>query len=170
MTSKTKNILLLSGFFLTLIVCYRFAISNTLELKKQYKNLKQQEVFFNNTPKQLSLLKQKHRYYDSILSKYQLNGSSVQNSLLKTINEFATNNNLKVITFIEPHVIKQNDLTIKTYEFTVEGNFNAIIKLTHKLEQQTKLGEIINLHFEKKKNFRTGKYYLQTKILLKSFG
>lgn len=170
MTNKTKNIVLISGFLLTLVLCYRFAISNTLEIKKQYINLSQEEVLFKNMPKQLSLLKQKQKYYDSILSKYQLNGSSIQNSLLKTINVFATNNNLKVIGFLEPHVINHNNLTIKTYEFTVEGDFNAILKLTHKLEQQTKFGEIINLHFEKKKNFRTGKYYLQAKILLKSFG
>lgn len=170
MTNKTKNIVLLSGFLLTLIVCYHLAISNTLELKKQYNSLKQEETLFKNTPKQLSLLKQKLRYYDSILSKYQLGGSSIQNNLLKTINEFAESDNLKVIEFVEPHVINQNDLTIKTYQFTVEGDFNAILKLIHKLEQQTKFGEIINLNFEKKKNFRTGKYYLQAKVLLKSFG
>ncbi len=170
MTNKTKNILLLLGFLLTLVVCYKLAISNTLNLRKEYGSLKQVETLFKNAPKQLSLLKQKQKYYDSILSKYQLGGSSIQNSLLKTINEFAKSDNLKVIEFIEPHVINQNDLTIKTYQFTVEGDFNVILKLSHKLEQQTKFGEIINLHFEKKKNFRTGKYYLQAIVLLKSFG
>lgn len=170
MNNKTKNILLLSGFLLTLVVCYRLAISNTLELKNQYNSLKQEKALFKNTPKQLSLLKQKLMYYDSILSKYQLNGSSIQNNLLKTINAFAESDNLKVIGFLEPHIIDQNGLIIKTYQFSIEGDFNAILKLAHKLEQQTKFGEIINLHFEKKKNFRTGKYYLQVKILLKSFG
>lgn len=169
MTNKTKNIGLLLGFFIVLILCYRLAIAKTFALKNEYNNLKQQELLFTNTPKQLSLLKQKQKYYDSILNKYQLNGSSLQNSLLKTINEFAVNNNLKVKGFLEPHIIKQNDLTIKTYRFTLEGDFNAILKLTHKLEQRTKFGEVINLHFEKKKNFRTGKYYLQAFILLKSF-
>ena len=170
MNKKNKNILLLSGFLLAMILCYRFAISNTLTLKKQYNSLKQQEALFINTPKRLSLLKQKQQYYDSLLTKHQLGGSSVQNSLLKTINTFTEENNLKVINFLEPHVTNQNDLIIKTYLFSLEGDYNAILKLTHKLEQETKFGEIINLHFEKKKNFRTGKYYLQAKVLLKSFG
>jgi hypothetical protein len=170
MTSKTKNIGLILGFIIVLILSYQLAISKTFNLKKEYNDLKHQETLFENTPKQLSLLRQKEKYYDSLLTKYQLNGSSIQNNLLKTINTFAELNNLKVSGFLEPHVLKQNDLIIKTYQFTLEGNFNAILKLTYKLEQQTKFGEIINLHFEKKKNFRTGKYYLKAFVLLKSFG
>ena len=152
------------------MLCYQLAIEKTFALRKEYNSLRQQESLFKNSPKQLSLLKQKEKYYDSVLTKYQLNGSSIQNNLLKTINSFAEDYNLKVIGFLEPHIFNQNDLIIKTYGFTLEGHFNAILKLTHKLEQQTKFGEIINLHFEKKKNFRTGKYYLQAKLLLKSFG
>lgn len=170
MTSKTKNITLLFGFLLTLIICYKFAIVNTLEAKQEYTLLKKQEVLFGNTPKQLSILKQKEKYYDSILQKYQLNGNSIQNNLLKTINSFASTNNIKVVTFLEPHLYKQNDLLIKTYQFTLEGDYNSIIKGIHILEQKTKFGEIINLSFEKKKNFRTNKHYLQAHVLLKSFG
>jgi len=170
MSNKNKNILLLLGFFLALILCYQFAISNTLDLKKQYKSLKYEEELFKNTPKQLSVLKQKQKYYDSILVSNKLYGSSIQNNLLKTINGFADANNLKVVSFLEPHETIKNELAIKTYEFTIEGNYNSIISLVHQLEQQTKFGEIINLHFDKKKNYRTGRYYLQARVLLRSFG
>ncbi|AUP81627.1 hypothetical protein C1H87_13530 [Flavivirga eckloniae] len=146
------------------------AISKTVALKKEYNALKQQEVLFENTPKQISLLKQKQTYYDSLLNKYQINGSSLQNNLLKTVTVFADSTNLKVVSFLEPHIIHKNNLKINTYQFVLEGNFNAIIKLIHKLEQDTKFGEITNLSFEKKKNFRTGRYYLQAFVLLKSFG
>ena len=105
-----------------------------------------------------------------IKNKHQLNGSSVQNNLLKTINTFADSTNLKVVDFLEPHIISKNNLKINTYQFTLEGDFNAILKLIHKLEQKTKFGEIINLHFEKKTNFRSGKHFLQASVLLKSFG
>ncbi|MFV0573284.1 MAG: hypothetical protein ACK5M1_12780 [Xanthomarina gelatinilytica] len=170
MTNKTKNVWLVIGFIIALLLCFRFAISNTLEQKEAYTKLKKQELLFKNTPKQMSLLKQKQIYFDSILTKYQLDGSSIQNNLLKTLNTFSETSNIRVISFLEPHIISKNDLTIKTYEFVLEGTYNDILKLIHKLEQQTKYGEIISLHFEKKKNFRTGKYYLQTKVLLKSFG
>lgn len=170
MTSKNKNIVLVVGFFLALIVAYNYAISNTLKERKSYITLKKQELLFKNAPKQLSVLKQKEKHYDSLLVAYKLNGHSIQNNLLKTINNFASANNLKVLDFLEPHTIKKEDLIVKTYQFTLEGPYNAIVKLIYELEQETKFGEIINLHFEKKKNFRTGRYYLQAKVLLRSFG
>ncbi|WP_298341110.1 hypothetical protein [uncultured Algibacter sp.] len=170
MTKKTKNILLVIGFISTLFLCYKLAISKTLSLKKEFNNLALQETLFENAPKQVSLLKQKEEYYNKVLDKYQLNGSSVQNNLLKTINRYSDSTNLKVVNFLEPHIIIKNDLKINTYQFTLEGDFNAILKLIYKLEQKTKFGEIINLHFEKKKNFRSGKSYLQASVLLKSFG
>ncbi len=170
MNNKAKNILLILGFLFSLIISYKLAISNTVSLKKEYKSLKQHEELFKNSPKQLSILKQKQKYYDSLLVNYQLDGSSMQNSLLKSINLFADQNNLIVNSFLEPHIIVENDLSIKTYEFSIEGDYNSILKLIHLLEQQTKFGEIINLQFEKKKNYKTGKDYLQTRVLLKSFG
>ncbi|GAA3553780.1 hypothetical protein [Snuella lapsa] len=170
MTNKTKIILLLLGFLLTLTLCYQLAISKTIELNVTYKDLKQQEALYKNAPRQMSLLKQKQHYYDSLLTKYQLQGNSVQNNLLKSINTFADSTNIKVVHFLEPHKVVNNDITINTYQFTLEGDYNNMVRLIHKLEQKTKFGEIINLHFEKKKNFRTGTFYLQLHVLLKSFG
>ncbi len=170
MSSKQKNIALIVGFIAILYICYLLAVSKTLEQKNQYNTLSKEVLLSKNAPKQLSLLKQKEIYYDSLLTKYQLDGSSIQNNLLKVINSYADANNLKVVSFLEPHVISQNDLTIKTYDFTLEGLYDDINKLIYQLEQQTKFGEIVNLHFEKKKNFRTGRYFLQARVLLKSFG
>lgn len=170
MSKKQKNIALIIGFISILILCFQLAINKTLQQKKQYNTLEKQELLFKNAPKQLSLLKQKEVYYDSLLTKYQLDGSSIQNNLLKVINAFAKDNNLKVVSFLKPHTIVENDLVIKTYEFVIEGNYNDINQLIYQLEQQTKFGEIINLHFEKKKNFRTGRYYLQARVFLRSFG
>lgn len=170
MTQKTRNIILVVGFLLTVIIAYKYAIANTLQLKSEYKTLKQEAVVFDNMPQQLSSLKQREKYYDSLLTKYQLGESSMQNSMLRAINTYAEANKLKVVGFIEPHKIAQNDLTINTCQFTLEGDYNAIITLIHQLEQNTKFGEIINLNFKKLKNYRTGKYYLQARVLLKSFG
>jgi len=170
MTNKNKNIALVIGFVFLLTLSYLLTISKTIEQKKQYQTLKEQEMLFKSAPKQLSLLKQKEVYYDSLLTKYQLDGSSVQNNLLKTINTFASTNNLKVIRFLEPHILSKENLTIKTYRFTVEGQFNAINQLIYQLEKETKFGEVINFHFEKKKNYKTGKYFLEASILIKSYG
>lgn len=170
MTARNKNIFLVIGFMIILFVSYKMAISKTMVLIDETKSLKAEELLFKNTPKELSLLKQKQKYYDSIFNKHQLNGSSIQNNLLKTINASAEQNNIKITSFLEPHVEHKDDLTIKTYQFVIEGDYNNLIQLIYQLEQKSKFGEIINLHFEKKKNFRTGKSFLEASVLLKSFG
>lgn len=169
MTRKNKNIALTVGFCIALIICYQLAISKTIAQKELYTKFKEQDLLFKNTPKQLALLKQKERHYDSLLLQYKLEESSIQNNLLKTINTFADITALKVISFLKPHTINKNNVSIKTYEFIVEGDYNNINQLIYQLEQKTKFGEILHLHFEKKKNFRTGTYYLQAKVLLRSF-
>jgi len=170
MTDKHKNIALILAFVAVLFICYEMALSKTKEYRDQSVSLQQEVLLFNNVPQQLSMLKQKQVYFDSILAKYQLDGSSIQNNLLKKINEFSRLNNLKVVSFLEPHVQQQNELLVKTYDFLIEGTFNDINMLMYQLEQQTKFGEIINLHFEKKKNYKTNTYFLQARVLLKSFG
>jgi hypothetical protein len=170
MSQKTKNILLVIGFFIIVIVAYQYAIVKTMHLKKEYKALKQEALAFDNMPLQLSSLKQREHYYDSLLTKYQLGESSVQNNMLSIINTYANTNQLKVVDFVEPHRLKQNDLNVNTYKFILEGNFNAILSLIYQLEQHTKFGEIINLNFKRQKSYKTGKQYLQAIVLLKSFG
>ncbi len=165
-----KNILLIISFILAIIFCYKLAISKTIIQSKEFSKLKQQQILFENAPQKLSLHKKKEVYYDSILKRYELNGSSLQNNLLKTISSFAETNNLKIVNFLEPHLIVKDELKIKAYAFTLQGSFNDINKLIYQLEQKTKFGEVVNLHFEKKKNYRTGKSYLQASVLLKSFG
>lgn len=169
MNNKNKNLLLISAFFLMIVVCYKLAISKTFEQKKQYEKLKKQELLFVNAPKKLSHLRQKQVYYDSLLNKYQIDESSIQNNLLNTINKYALINDLKVINFMEPHITTTNNLMVKTYDFTIEGMYNDINQLIFNLEQKTRFGEIIHAHYEKKKDFRTNKLYLKARILLKSF-
>jgi len=169
MTNRNRNIALIIGFFVAILICYQLAFSKTFELKSEYQKLSNEYLLFQNIPKQLSILKQKEQFYDSLLTINQLKDSSIQNSLLNTINNYAQTNTLKVSSFLKPHVnIKNEELTIKTYQFILEGDYNTIINLIYHLEQKTKFGEIINLQFEKKKNFKTGNYFLQASVLLKS--
>jgi len=170
MNTKLKNRVLLLAVAVAIVLCYNLAISKTLELHKEQKALEEQAVMFKNTPKQVSLLKQKQMYYDSILTKNQLIGSSLQNNLLKTINTYASKQDLKVLEFQEPHVATVNELLVKSYRFTVEGSFKGIMALLYTIEQKTRFGEIINVEFEKKKDYKTQKEHLQASVILKSFG
>lgn len=170
MSNKAKNILIIIGFIMVLIIAYKLSISKTLEQKQLFNTLQKEVTLYENIPNQLLVLRQKQKHYDSLLNSYQFNGLSIQNNLLKTINSLAEQHRLQVISFVEPHKTQKNDLTISNYRFTLKGGYNAILQLVHALEQKTKFGEIINLEFEKKKNFKTNKFYLEAHVVLQSFG
>ncbi|MCB4797212.1 hypothetical protein [Neotamlana laminarinivorans] len=169
MTNRNRIILAVSGFIITLFLCYKFAFSKTINLVYTHEKLVQSETLFENTPHQIFLLKQKQKYYDSLLTKYQLNEHSIQHSLLNTINRYADSHEFSIVEFNEPHITRDNNLTVKVFKFTLNGNYNSIMTLIYNIEQHTKLGEVINIHFEVKKNFRTGQKYLLAHVLLKTF-
>ena len=169
MNSKRKNIILLAATIIVLVLCYQLAIKKTLDYKTRYIALKAEERLFDDIPKQFGVLNEKNKYYDSLLNTYQIGETSIQNNLLKTINKIAKEEQLKIIDFNEPHVFTKDKSKQNTYTFVVEGDFENILGLIYYLEQHTKFGEVLNVHFEKKKQLRTRKEYLQTTVMIVNY-
>ncbi|NAS32042.1 hypothetical protein GTQ40_13735 [Flavobacteriaceae bacterium R38] len=169
MNSKRKNIVLVVFSILILFICYKYAIKKTIDYKIEYQLLKNQETLFNDLPKQFGLLNEKNKYYDSLLTKFQITETSIQNNLLKTINKAARGLKVKVIDFKEPHVFIENDTRRNSYTFTIEGSFESILKMIHQLEQKTKFGEVMNVNMEKNRRPRSRKEYLQAEIMIVNY-
>jgi len=161
MTIRQKNRRLLIGFFTVLILGYFLAISETLSLKKNYTNLKRQADISANIPQRLTALEQKEKHYDSLLHHYQITETSLQNNLLQTIDRYAKDNTLKVVSFSEPHSFKSNGKNTLSYAFSVSGDFQGILGLAYQLEQRNKFGMIASLDFEKKTDLRYGSKRLE---------
>lgn len=149
-----------------LLVSYQFAIRNTLDARKDFKRLELQSNQVRNIPKTIATLRQKESYYDSILKKMDIGDTSVQNNLLRTINEEARGRNVKVMGLNEPHVeIEDNNRRI-TYSFSLGGGYTGILKTVHTIERKGNFGEIVHLGFEKKKNYRTGRSSLEAIVFV----
>ncbi len=86
--------------------------------------------------------------------------------LFGTYAAFADTTNVKVVTFNNPHVFEMDNAMINTFSFTVNGSFSKITGLIYELEQHYKLGKIISVNFEKKKNYRRNTQYLECTVLL----
>ncbi len=167
MSLKQKNIILLVGFVILLWLTYQFSIANTFEAKRKYNTLLNQKVLLSNIPEQINYLKQQNEYFDTILEKNKITvGSSFQNNLLQFINTYATDNQLKIVAFNEPHQFIKNDAILKTYSFTLKGSFTNILQLIYKLEQQGNYGKLISINFNKKKNYKTNNIFLECEIFL----
>ncbi len=168
MSGKTKNRVLLLGVVLILLLCYRFAISNTLNIRQEHATLQAEQRLFENAPEQLALLVKKQKHYDSILNKMNLGNTAMENNLLRIINLEVEKQQLKLLDFNEPHIAAVAANQLNTYDFTLEGSFTGILKTIYAIEQKNSFGEVVHLDFQKKRNYRTNKYYLTARIFIQN--
>ncbi|MCD0464999.1 general secretion pathway protein [Flavobacterium sp. ENC] len=169
MKLNKKNKMLVAGFVLILYFCYSFAISNTIQYYKEYKEKEQQIADDSNMPNLVGQLLQKEKQLDQVLSQYEINVSdSFQNDLLKQLSSYSTKYNLKITDFQEPHSITQKGFITTSYIFTLEGSFNGSLALLNQIENNPKLGAIKHLNFTKKKNYKTNTDQLFVEVIMQT--
>jgi len=168
MNQKNKNILLVFGLVLLVLIAYFFSFSKTIDLNNQLLILEKKKQLYESAPRQLSLLSNKEKNLDQFLQKNNLTGLSLQNNLLEVLNKESVTNDIKIISFNEPHEYKEasKKSTVTTYKFELSGSYNSLIKVLHKLEQEYSFGNITHFEFRTKKNYRTRKSELLCTVLL----
>ena len=169
MLTKNKIRLLLLGFAVLLFSSYRLAISNTLSLKKEYNVLKKEMDSFRNFDAELMQLTQKEISLDSVLTKLSLNSLSVENSLIRFLDIQCKDFNTTIVDFNPTHIVNSNNGKLSTYNFKLQGRFTDLLKVLHKIETDSKFGELSHVSFVKSKNLRTRKSFLQVDVLLQSY-
>nr|WP_315247395.1 hypothetical protein [uncultured Flavobacterium sp.] len=167
MKLNNKNKLLIVGFFVVLYICYSFAISNTINYYKEYKNKQEEITADSNMPKLAGQLMQKEKQLDQVLVNYDMDVSaSFQNDLLKQLTSYSENYQLKIVDFQEPHVVTQKGFIITSYIFSLEGSFNGCLALLNKIENTPSLGNIKHLNFIKTRNFKTNTDQLRLEVIV----
>ncbi|MEX0288538.1 MAG: hypothetical protein AB3N14_05465 [Flavobacteriaceae bacterium] len=166
MKNNSKTKILLAAIALMFWLAYQFSIKNTLTARAEYNMLSARTELLKDTPRQLSMLKQKESYYDSILQQMDLGGTSLQNNLLRVLNQAAEKHNLKVMDFNKPHVFQADNNSLYTYSFDLKGGYNNILKTIYTLEQKGNFGDVVYVDFEKKKNYRTRRNSLTAKVFV----
>tara|TARA_B110001450_G_C17654732_1_gene494691 strand:- start:901 stop:1422 length:522 start_codon:yes stop_codon:yes gene_type:complete len=167
MTDKQKNITLVVGFLLLLLISYVFSIQKTIDLKSKLTMQKKEKELMSNAGIRIFNLQQKNKYLDAVLQQKELSiKNSFQQLLFNKLNVFKKECSIEVIAFNVPHQIIKNNTKLLTYSFKIKGNFIALLKLTNYLERQ-QLGTLTSVNFEKKKNYRrnkeelTGMFFIQ---------
>lgn len=168
MTPRTKNILLIVGFFLTMVIAYNLAFSKTFALKSTINRREAKTETLDGSALVAVNLEQRERFVDSILSLNNMKGDSVQNNLLEFLNIKSESGDFIISDFNEPHTFSENGATTTSYRFTLEGSYNEIEQVLYSLEQEYNFGRIAHVHFERKKDYRKGKDYLECFVIVES--
>jgi hypothetical protein len=166
MTQRNKNILLILGFVAALLIAYQVAFSKTIAVKNEVKSLKEQSISFQDLANLSATLDQREKFADSVLKKNNIKNISIQNNLLEFLNQESTDNDFIISNFSEPHQIVADDTSIISYQFVLEGNFDDLLNVVYKLEQDYNFGKISHLNFKKKRDFRKRKDYLECFVIV----
>ena len=169
MKQSTKNSLLIIGFLLAILFAYQFSFSRTLETKSRLDSLKLQ-IDQNKLGSQNILgLKSKDIYLDSIIEISRNESTSLQNNLLNILNKNSQEYSFKIINFKEPHLGVTPDSTHTTsFQFTLEGKYKDLERVLYKLENEYSLGSLSHISFEKKKDYRLNKTFLQCSVIVQN--
>lgn len=166
MQLNTKNKLLALGGLVLLILSYQLAIKKTLVAQKEYAINTERQVAIANLPNQLLQLSQKEQQLDAQLHHLNLEDTSMQSNLLKFLNRQTEIQKVKIIDFNAPHRIQTEQHLVETYIFDLEGGYVPIVKVLNALENNGGFGAITHLTFEKKKDYRSKRTYLQAQVFL----
>lgn len=169
MNSKQRNIALVIGFIVMLLVSYRFAIKKTLDLGVKIEKLEKDKSLLDNAEAQIQGLKMEERYLDSILRSNDLSiENTFQQTLLIKVTQFVEKHKLKLIASNKPHSFVADGANLQTYEIEVKGSFRDLMLFANDMEQQ-RLAKLSSLTFEKKRNYKTRRDYLVCKLIVQRF-
>ncbi len=168
MKQSTKNFLLITGFFLVLMVAYQYSFSKTFEVKRELDNIKSQVEQNSRSHQNQTSLKEKEAQFDTFIAGNRIGNTSPQNNLLKVLNEHAEEKSYKIIKFKEPHVVANDNSIVASYQFTLEGNYRALQEVLYKLEKDYNFGSLSSISFERKMDHQLNRSFLQCTIFVRS--
>lgn len=170
MKQSNKNLLLIVGFIVILGIAYQYSFSKTIQVKEELEDLQLQVYKNSYSLDKQAILEKKENYLDSIIIKNRLGGSSLQNNLLKVLNDFSRDLSYRIISFKEPHVQQSKDGTgtVTSFQFVLEGEYKDLEEILYKLEKDYSFGSFSHINFERKKNYRLNKNFLQCSVVVQN--
>lgn len=168
MNQSTKNYLLVAGFLVTAGIAYQFSFSKTIVIKEELTSLKVQ-FLQNSQPKtSFKTLVEREKELDSIIATEIPVHTTLQNSLLKELNEITENHSLKIINFNKPHVFlpEGSGNKITTFQFSLEGDYKNLEKAIYLLETHHRFGSVSHFSFHRKKDYKQNRKFIEYDILI----
>ena len=165
---KQKNLLLLAGSLLFLMLAYRLSLSKTVGLFREINMLEEQLNQLDQAPQQLAdlnaTLSELERYFTSD------NGEdgNREHQLLETVSSYCAGNGIVLREFPQPIRTESQDYVIETNILLVEGIYKKLLYLVYELEQKHTFGKIASLQFETKKELKTGQKKLMARVFIQN--
>jgi hypothetical protein len=167
LTNKTKHYIAYLSMILCIVVLYNKYIKNTLELKEHNELLTEKIENSINFNSEITNLKKQNLLISKILGN---NNFTIEDVQYKLLNFMSTNfNELKIFQIKNILKTTQQDFTIYTHQFDIEGDFKSILKFIYMFEHKIKFARIVSLKTEKKIDYNTNENQLITSLIIQNY-
>ena len=163
---KQKNKLLIVVAVLLMILMYRFAISNTLQLSESNEELKLSIAKGESAPTNILKVKAQLIAIDKQLNRYLAKSTLDNEYLLEVVSDYCQKNKVILREFPGVDVNQEQTYEVLTNEFVVEGDFESINKLLYTIEVIEQVGRISSAEYFIFKDRERRKMVLRAKVVV----
>lgn len=165
---KKKNQLLLVVSLIFMVICYYLAIENTLNLRAQCSEIKEELSIAAKAPIKIAELEQQLKSIEGVIGNQAREGIDPQQQLLQFVSHYCEEQQIILRDFPQPNSVEEDDYAIETNIFAVRGDFLKLLKMTYALEQDMRIGKVVAVTYRAKKNLRAKRLELIATIYLQN--
>lgn len=164
---KQKNLLLLILSALLLIVCYKRAISITLDLMTLNDELKVKTQEAENSQQTVFAKQKLNKALDRVIGKENVPKEKVQQSFVSFFEMHREN--VQLLSMEEPFVYIHPDFNIYSHRVILEGGFNDLHRLINDIEEKFEYAQLLNVTYQVERELRTKSNRLQATLILQNY-
>jgi len=131
---------------------YNLSISDTIELYREYKALKNKVDELPDIHNRITYLKQEVAVIESELG---YGSSAASLNLLKELSKYCTENNIELKSIPPIEEYTEDDIVFQNQSFVVQASFKSLVKLVRYLEEKEKIGRLISVKYDVVVDMRT---------------
>lgn len=167
-TYKMKNILMFCVSIIFGIVAYRFAVSKTLMLVNENRNLSARIIKAKDAPSVLLQYKNSLASINSQLGYVGTKDKLSQDKILELIEVFSKSNSTYLKEYSKTILNTDNVYNLETNVIEIEGNYSDIVRLIYEIEFVKNVSKVTAVYFDKQKNVTTKRTSLSATIYLQN--
>jgi len=155
---------------LTVIAVYQFAISKTIDLYFENKQLTSQLAKVLTADEEIVKLNTEVQYLKKQLSEYTVDSIKNKEFIFHALAQFCKNTHVQLREFPVESVSNKEDYIIETNKIVAEGQYGDLLKLLHFIEFQGKIGRVSSVSFYTVRDHKKQKDILLMNIYIQTLG
>ncbi len=168
MSFRKKNIILLSGTVLFLILSWNLAFKETVELSRNIERIETELTNAAKAPEEIVQLESELSLMQGNTKMLYSSVLDMRESLLAEMSQLTNKYNVSLKSFPEYYIQEKENFELTTSPIVLQGSFKNLLMLMDEFEKNNTSGKVSSAHFIIKESLRTRKRSLYLTLYIQS--